>query len=54
MQKPKYQSCGLIVFFVFIVIGPFESHQSIRLSEEVLIVSFQGEIVCIHNCTANV
>ncbi len=54
MQKPKYQSCGLIVYFVFIVTGPFESNLSFGLIEEVLIVYFQGEIVCIHNCTANV
>lgn len=29
-------------------------NQGIGVNEEVLIVSFQGEIVCIHNCAANV
>lgn len=52
--KPEYQSCGPTVYFVFIVIGPFESSQAISLTEEVLIVFFQAEIACVHNCTANV
>ena len=55
-KSQNIKAVAFTVYFVFIVIGPFESSHSIRVNWRacILLLSFQIEIVCINNCRTSV